>query len=66
MSLMKVLNDDAILDRVGFEIKNTSLVNVSKLTSISPGHLWSLVNKREVYKLSDKMKERIEKSGMLV
>ncbi len=64
--IMSKKSDDQILDKLSSKVNDSRLVDVSKKINISPGHLWNIINDRQVYPLSDKMKERIFDSGILV
>ena len=57
---------DSILDSLKDSIDNKGLIYTSTKTKISPGHLFNVVHYRQVYKLSDKMRARVESSGLLV
>lgn len=56
---------NTIIQKLGDQISQIGIQDVAKKVSISPGHLHKLVKRPDQYPLSDKMKLRIESSGIL-
>ena len=54
-----------VLKSLKISVGEIGLVNISSLTGISPGHLFSLTKYPNVYKLTSKMFNRILKSAYI-
>ena len=62
----KSISDAEVVGKLQKTVIEKGLVETSSRTNISPGHLWNIINNSHVYKLTAKMRDRVEKSGLLV